>query len=453
MRSTKPLTVNLFTNPAVSLMLCALLVSAVPLLTAQQTSTHGLPRADGTQTLPPTATYTVIHNFTGGRDGAYPAAGLTMDAAGDLYGTTAGPNGAFYGSVFRMRPHNGSWLFAQLYDFTGGADGADPAARVVIGPNGSLYGTTNTGGCCSNFCTGTPGGCGVVFNLRPGPTAPPTPLTPWKETVLHSFQGGTDGAYPGYGEVVFDQSGNIYDTTYNGGPYQCDAGGLRTCGVVYELTPSGGSYTESVIYSFTGGTDNGLPLGAVAFDNSGRLYTTSSCYGLDCFGSLIQLTPSGGGWSESTIYQFSPSSGAYPWAGVVIDTSGNLYGTTSANGSGNDGIVYELMPSGGSWTYSILEDFPGNGYSYPGPHAAVLRDSAGNLYGTTLYEGAHQAGNIFKLAPSGGGYTYTDLYDFTGASDGGNPSSNVVMDSGGNLYGTASQGGTDGFGVVWKLTP
>ena len=182
-------------------------------------------------------TLNVIHNFVGSADGEYPVAGLTMDSAGTLYGTTAGliyTSGPSYGSVFRLKLHNGSWLFTPLFDFRGGADGAYPLARVVIGPNGTLYGTANRGGI--ENCTQ---GCGLVFDLHPTPTIPASPLTPWREIVLYSFQGSTDGAYPGYGDMVFDSTGNMYNTSSQGGINAC--AGHVGCGVVYKLTKSGGT--------------------------------------------------------------------------------------------------------------------------------------------------------------------------------------------------------------------
>jgi hypothetical protein len=240
-------------------------------------------------------TLNVIHNFAGGVDGEYPLAGLTIDQSGTLYGTTAGlvySSGPSYGSVFRLKLHNGSWLFTPLYDFRGTTDGAYPLARVVIGSNGTLYGTANRGGV--ENCTQ---GCGLVFNLHPTPTIPPSPLTPWIETVLYSFEGGTDGAYPGYGDIVFDQSGAMYNTASQGGLNNCS--GHVGCGVVYKITHSGGTYTESALYAFTGGADGAFPIARASFDGSGNLYTTAFNGGNGNSGTIIQLAPSGGNWNET----------------------------------------------------------------------------------------------------------------------------------------------------------
>ena len=156
----------------------------------------------------------LIHSFVGSNDGAVPYAGLTMDQAGNLYGTTFGL-GSGYGTVFRLKRTAGGWIFNPLYSFTGGSDGAGPEARLVFGPDGSLYGTTTFGG--GGSCTGVFDGCGTIFRLRPSATPCKSVLCPWTETVLYRFSGGSDGLYPMYGALVFDKAGNMYGTTYAGG--------------------------------------------------------------------------------------------------------------------------------------------------------------------------------------------------------------------------------------------
>ena len=394
-------------------------------------------------------TLNVIHNFAGGVDGEYPLAGLTIDQFGTLYGTTAGlvySSGPSYGSVFRLKLHNGSWLFTPLYDFRGTTDGAYPLARVVIGSNGTLYGTANRGGV--NNCTQ---GCGLVFNLHPTPTIPPSPLTPWIETVLYSFEGGTDGAYPGYGDIVFDQSGAMYNTASQGGLNNCS--GHVGCGVVYKITHSGGTYTESALYAFTGGTDGAFPIAETSFDGSGNLYTTAFNGGNGNSGTIIQLAPSGGNWNETTVHQFNASTdGANPYSGVTIDSSGNLYGTTSTGGPGGGGTIYQTSLQGDLWVYSNLENLSGVGQN-PGPLANLTADASGNLYGTAYSCSLNSFGCVFKLTRSGSSFTYSDLYEFTGGADGSNPVSNVVLDASGNLYGTTYLGGSHNLGTVWQLVP
>lgn len=383
--------------------------------------------------IPPSAqaqTYKVLHNFTGA-DGENPSAGLTMDRAGNLYGTTIYGGAAASGTVFKLSHSGSSWVLNTLYSFTGGDDGGYPQARVIIGSDGSLYGTTSAGGYQ---------GYGAVFNLRPQPSACKTALCPWSETVLYRFQGGSDGGVPTYGDLTFDAAGNIYGTTLNGGLQSCNG---ATCGVVFKLTHSGGSWTESVLYSFTGGNDGGNPYSGVIFDSAGDLYGTAYLGGASSLGTVYQLIPSGSGWTEKTLTDFSGGGGS-PIGGLTFDAQSNLYGTGFVGGT-----VFELMPSGGSWIYSLLYVFGG----FDGPFGSLTLDGAGNLYGTNATGGAYDLGFVFKLTPSNGRWTLTDLYDFTGGNDGGFPVSNAILDAKGNLYGTTFLGGTDNLGVVWEIAP
>ena len=375
-----------------------------------------------------------------------------MDRGGNLYGTALG-GGCGYGTVFKMTKRNGAWLFNPLYCFAGGNDGNAPIARVIFGPNGSLYGTTQFGG--ATGCQGS--GCGTVFNLQPSASACKTSICPWSETVVYRFGGGADGAFPSYGDLVFDAAGNMYGTTRLGGGTGCGGNG---CGVVFKLTPSRGQWTESIIYSFSGGLDGGEPFGGLVFDSDGNLYGTTAVAGVDGGGTVFKLVSSGSGWTLTTLHNFDISAGdGYgAAAALVFDTSGNLYGTTVEGGSHNGGTVFELTPQpGGSWTETILYDFDSS--LEGGPYAPVTFDAAGNLYGTTFGSGADGLGNVFRLTSSGGGWSYSSLHDFTGGNDGSSPFSNVVFDTNGNLYGTASEAGNlncnahNGCGVVWEITP
>jgi uncharacterized repeat protein (TIGR03803 family) len=391
-------------------------------------------------------TYTVIHNFAGGaQDGSHPYNGLTIRGT-NLYGTTAN-GGASYGTVYQLAHPSTGWVFNLLYSFQGGNDGAYPTARVVAGPNGTFYGSTIEGGAAD---------AGVVFNLKP-PTNAICGTTPcaWTETPLYQFTGGTDGYGPTAGDLAFDQTGNIYGVT--------EFGGSSAHGNVYELTPSGGTWTANVLYSFGGGQDGEFPYSGVTFDQAGNLDgTTRQGGGTGCLssvgcGTVFQLAQSDSGWTENILYRFQGGSdGGFPESGVILDPTGNIYGTTSiygnlpCNGGFGCGVVFELMAMGGNWTFSSLYDFTTGG---GGPVASLIRDAAGNLYGTTLLDGANRFGNVFELTPTDGGWTYTDLYDFTGGNDGGEPMSNIVLDAQGNLYGTTYQGGTNGLGVVFEITP
>jgi len=391
-------------------------------------------------------TFTVVHNFTGA-DGANPYPGLMIDRGGKLYGTTVrggagscniqGLSGC--GTVFRVQPTGHGWFLNTLYSFHG-TDGISPYSRVIFGPDGSLYGTTEQGGGV---------GSGTVFKLRPPASACKTALCSWSETLLYSFTGGQDGGSP-YSEVLFDQTGNLYGTTY--------AGGDHHGGTVYELTPSNG-WAETVIYNFGDSQDGEGPYGGMVFDASGNLYATASAGGYTgCnFGSysgcgtVIQLKPSGSGWTETALYRFqNGSSGNTPEANLIIDGAGNLYGTTLGGGQHGGGTAFVLTPSNGNWEFNVVYPFTTNATD-SGPFGPVTMDSAGNLYGTISGGGLYGYGAVFKLTPSNGGWTYTVLYSFTGADDGKNPSGTVVLDPQGNLYGTTLYGGASQFGLVWEI--
>ncbi len=365
-------------------------------------------------------TFTVLHNFTGGQDGAFPYAGLTMDKAGHLYGTTNG-GGAGYGTVYELKHIGQGWVLSPLHAFAGGSDdGAYPwFGALVFGTDGAVYGTALKGG---NDDWGT------VFSLKPSSTACESTLCPWTENVLYRFN-FYDGAGP-CGELAFDQAGNIYGTTNSGGNIR---------GLVYELTPSG---TLSVLHVFTGnGEDGEYPSGGVIFDSAGNLWGTTGI-------SVFELMPGESGWTyKQVLWGVGPD-----YAGLIFDKSGNLYGATAGGGTGGYGSVFE----GGTVLYS----FTGGGYD-GGPYASLIMDAYGTLYGTTKSDGAYGYGSVFMLSPQPPtpwgpprpNRTYITLHDFTGGSDGAYPYSNVIFDANGNLYGTASGGGTRGGGVVWEITP
>jgi uncharacterized repeat protein (TIGR03803 family) len=384
--------------------------------------------------------FTVIHNFSGGLDGSQPVAGLSVDRAGNLYGA-ASAGGAGYGTVYKLAHKSAGWMLTTLYSFTGGNDGAGPVTAPVLAANGVLYGSTAAGGggSCSEIYEY--GGCGTVFNLRPGAGVCKTVLCFWSETVMYRFAGGGDGAYP-IGKLLLDQSGNVYGTSF-------DYLQFGSLGTAFELTPSGGNWTKSVLHRFDI-SDGQYPLAGMIFDQSGNLDGTTYYGGAHGDGAVYQLASNGSGWTESVLYSFqNGSDGGSVAAGLVSDNAGNLYGATTVGGSGGGGTVFELTPSNGHWTFSVLYSFMGSA----GPANSLVMDAAGNLYGTTVQDGAFGAGNVFELSPSGGSWVYTDLYDFTGASDGANPFGGVILDASGNLYGTTEAGGANGDGVIFEITP
>jgi len=433
-------------------------------MNAQATKVAATIEATGMAAIPSWA-LSVLHTFTGGTDGATPIAGVTLDAAGNVYGT-ASAGGSMGGGCAQLQPGGCgtafklkavSWTFNPLYEFQGGDDGATPLARVVIGPDGSLYGTTETGGEV-NHCT-FPNGCGTVFNLRPPATACKTALCLWNETVIFRFD-EQDGAAPLYGGLTFDPKGNIYGTTeYGGSKGHCDDG--HQCGTVYELTPSGGGWTEIVLYNFDGGAGGAEPQNSVTLDQAGNLYGTTYAGGMGDEGVAWQLTSPD--WMLNTLYNAWDSlCGTPQYAGLIFDQAGDLYGA-KADCGGGQGFVYELTPSGGyPWGYSVLYDFGGAEDKAGGPWDSLIMDSLGNLYGTTRgWAGGGDYGTVFKLTYLDGVWTEMLLYRFTGGTDGATPYGRLVFDANGHLYGTASAGGDlncnvnapNGCGVVFEITP
>ena len=347
--------------------------------------------------VPPAApSFTVLYSFPGyPTDGWQPYAGLARDAAGNLYGTTSAGGASGWGVVFKLGSTGTETI---LHTFTGGADGGGPSGGLVQDAGGNLYGTTADGGafspCSQGPLGGSNGGCGAVFKLGSSGT----------ETVLYNFSGGPDGANP-LGGLIRDAAGNLYGTTVAGGVgSKLCAGG---CGTVFKVAPSG---AETVLHSFTGGADGGQPTDGLISDAAGNLY------------------------------------------GTTIE-GGERSGACSAGG-GSCGVVFKLSPTG---TYTVLHSFTG-GADGGNPDAGLIQDAAGNLYGTTYGGGASSLGVVFELirCDSGSsGYDFKVLHSFTGP-DGASPYSPLVRDAAGNFYGTAAHGGAYGGGangVVFRLTP
>lgn len=407
-------------------------------------------------------TFQVVHSFTGGLDGSHPQAGLTQDKAGNLYATTT--EGGYHGgdcitpgcgAVTKLSQQGSTWVVNPLYAFQGGGGGWLPDAGVIASSRGTLFGTTSAGGAGNGGV-----GYGVVYNLQP--PSHDCENCAWTETVLYQFAGGSDGWQPTLGNLVVDQAGNIYGTTEDGGSNGCYGG--FGCGVVFKLTPSAGGWTETVLYSFAGNADGAYPQSGLLLDRSGNIYGTASSGGIgNCnayiggCGVVFELTPTNSGWTETVLYSFTGGTdGGVPDGGLTFGAAGILYGTTESGGTGN-GTVFELVsahPGQGAWTLNTIYAFPGPGL--PGPTAGVVLDAAGNLYGTTLNGPPDYPpceGSVFKLSHSYGVWDYSLLHCFTGGSDGGQPYSPVTLGANGNLYGTAYDGGAYGDGVVWELTP
>lgn len=389
----------------------------------------------------------VLYSFSdNGNDGYWPQSGLVLDVAGNLYGTTLSGGAHGYGTVFQLAPSVGdSWTETVLYSFcsaSGCTDGAAPTAGLTLDATGNLYGTTSSGGV--NDCSGY--GCGVVFELSPGMNGQ------WQEKILHSFNGtdgespnavvfdhvgtlygttytggggkcscgtvfslssdaggrwtekilhnfdydGKDGVEPLAG-VVLDAVGSVYGTTY--------WGGAHGWGVVFEVSrKANGKWEERILHSFNG-TENATSAGVI-LDALGNLYGTTYGDGTHRYGSVFELSPSTNGkWILETLHSFNGNNGCCLVAGLVLDATGNLYGTTRFGGPNQCppftcGVVFELSPGPtGRWAERVLHNFDDSGTDGTIPEASLIFDASGNLYGTTFQGGRYEYGTVFEITP------------------------------------------------------
>jgi hypothetical protein len=381
---------------------------------------------------------TVLYSFTGGSQGSAPYY-LIKGPAGSFYGLAQTPSGI--GCVFELAPSNGGWTESVLYNFQGGNDGGNPN-DIFLDANGDIFGTNGNGGSA---------GEGTVFELFP----PAMPGGAWTESVLYTFCSLTncdDGGGP-LG-VTPDGLGNLYGATSGGG------GGLNGGeGSVFELTPSNGSWAETVIYNFgQRGSPGQNPASGVTIDTEGNLYGTLFYGGDGCeigrFGSstgglVYEVSPSNGAWVASDIFGFPAIRGTNlpcpEGSGLWRDPSGNLYGTISDTSCNNNpehgcGSVYELSLSNGMWALT-KEDL-----IHYGPYVITYDSTTGNLYGPG---GSKTGWAVYELKHSTGfRWKETALYDF---GNSGNGLGRVVID-GGSLVGTSAGGGANGLGFVYELT-
>jgi uncharacterized repeat protein (TIGR03803 family) len=404
----------------------------------------------------------VLYRFPSENVGGIPNS-VTLDAAGNLYGTAQLGGPSDRGIVFKLKPNSdGSWTESTLYAFcslANCADGDTPGGPLVFDAAGNLYGTTQLGG--DSSCQ-PPYGCGTVFKLKPNSGGS------WTESVLHSFTRGADGFQPVVG-VTFDTSGNLYGTTISGGP--------SDLGTVFKLKPnSDGSWTESVLYSFCSlakCTDGSFPDGEVLLDKAGNLYGTASyggdltCSPPDGCGVVFKLKPnSDGSWTDSVLHRFKDTpDGRYPSGDLSFDQAGNLYGTASSGGDltcmppYGCGVVFKLKPnSDGSWTESVLHRFANHPAATP--FAGLTFDASGNLYGSTFWGGdltcnaPYGCGVVFKLKPNSDGSWALHIPHIFLGKPAVHPLSSLVLDKAGNLYGTTECGRVPRCsGVVFEITP
>ncbi len=394
--------------------------------------TVALTLAAAASTVAQAQTYSVLYSFAPGAHGADPWSGVVLDNAGNIYGTT--DQGGDYGTqctylgcglVYEFSPAGKETV---LHKFTNTkSDGFWPTFGTVLrDASGDIFGTTVYGG---------PGANGIVYELKKGAK---------KETILHTFpsQSG-DGAAPECG-LIQDAAGNLYGTTFAGG-----ASGELSAGTVFKITSTG---EESVLHSFNGNDGFG-PVAGLVEDSAGNLYGTASSGGSAGWGTVFKISAAG---VFSVLYTFQgylTEDGGLASAGapMVLDSAGNLYGVTTEGGDAHAceafgcGVIFKLDPAGNE---TILHTFVSTDGVSPN---GVIFDAGGNLWGTTSGGGTHDQGTIFKLDPSG---NFTTVYNFEGGvKDGGMPLAGLTQDDAGNFYGTTSNYGKHGVGVLFKLIP
>jgi len=387
---------------------------------------------------------TTLYSYTGA-SGAGPDGGMIIDPSGVLYGVTYGGGAMNQGAVYQLVPPataGGAWTENTLYSFTGGNDGGTPFGALSLDAQGNVYGSTIYGGASNS---------GTVFELiRPATTG-----AAWTEIVLYSFAGLTDGGNPN-GSLIFNPTGRLYGTAPNGGS--------ASSGVIFQLSPpstTGAPWTYSVLYNFQGGSSGATPSTGVIFGLGNALYGCTYAGGTSNAGTVYQLTPppSGTGpWTQSVLYSFTGGKdGGYPDSGLITGVAGALYGVTPYGGTGY-GTVYQITPpqTGSTWTESALYDFKGTpAKDGENPYGSLLLISHDVLLGTT-YGGGSGNGTLYSLAPptqTGGAWTETILYEFTKSTNGSNPYAGVVAGPGNLVFGTTFYGGKKHQGVVFSATP
>lgn len=372
------------------------------------------------------SSYEVLYTFGSFPDAQNPEAGLVFDSVGNLYGTTFNGGTHNVGAVYELSPVQGGWSEQVIYSFTGGADGARPVSTLAVDPNGHLYGTASMGG----------SGGGVVFELSPSGGS-------WTLTVIHTFAGGKDGLFP-LGGVILDGFGNLIGTASNAG--------MKNNGIVFQLSPprpGSNTWSESLIHTFQGGTDDSIPVGKLTMDRIGRIYGTTR----GGVGSVYRLNRSDGKWVYHSLWCFCNGGGGETlYGGVAVDGSFHIYGTTYGSANGN-GEVFELIVGRPSVVIPLYQ-FTGKADG-ANPQGGVVLDALSRLWGTTAFGGDHGVGVLFSLTRINHKWIETPSHSFGGIanSDGANPITDLIFDASGNLYATISSGGSTNGGVLFEFTP
>jgi uncharacterized repeat protein (TIGR03803 family) len=384
--------------------------------------------------------YTTLRTFNPNSGGGIPYGGLVADQAGNLYGANSSGGTGNWGTIFELTPNGQQgWTYSVLYDCGTTTDCAVPMGSLAMDEAGNLYGVTYFGN---------------VFEITHSGSG-------WTATVIHAFSGGLDGNAPS--PLILDAEGNLYGTNATGGH--------DNLGYVFELSISGGRWSVIHLHDFTGrdGSETtntaGGQIAALIQDASGILYGTTSLGGTStkCKGGcgvLFELKNDSGIWTETVLHSFIGSDGSSPDAALLMDSAGNFYGTATGGGTNGLGVVFELSQSSGKWRTSVLHSFTGLNSDGAYPNSALVKDSAGNLYGATFAggEGLQSCqvltdvgcGAVFELSPMGTKWNTSILHAFTGGVDGAFPGG-VILDSEGNLYGGAESGGQMFDGLVFKI--
>ena len=393
-------------------------------------------------------TFQTLYSFAGAPDGEEPFQSNLILVNGALLGTTGIGGTLNAGTIFKL---TGTGKETVLYSFSGGADGNQPSSGLLRDSKGNLYGTTFWGGntnCVLN--SNYPAGCGTVYKLD----------SAGHLSVLYTFQGGTDGAWPQ--GLVLDSAGNLYGVTFYGGDLNCPLFPGGGCGVVFKISSTG---TFSVLYTFHGGSDGGIPEGfltlhgAAVYGGTANGGISANCGGFGC-GVVFGVSTSTG--TEKALYAFTgDTDGAVPVSQFLFDTNGNLYGAAVAggntactnNGFVGCGVIFRLSPSG---TETVLHTFQGTPNDGATPTWGLTVDASGNTYGTTIYGGSANLGTVFKFSPKGG--VETVLHSFTGP-DGQYPQSGLLSLGKTGLISNTVGGGNlscnspNGCGTVFRIVP
>ena len=405
--------------------------------------------------------YQVIYSFQGGSDGELPQGDLILDSAGILYGTTQFGGSHAFGTVFKLTPvPGGTWTETVIFNFSDGTDGGQPQAGVIMDSAGNLYGTTTAGG--DPMCAPIYGFCGVIFELSPNSDGT------WSETILHNFE-GPEGHHP-EAALTMDSAGNLYGSTVNGGTggygtvYQLapNGDGTWSLNVLHNFyKDSGGTNPNSKVVFDTAGNLYGTT------SDGGNL---RFCDNLGCGTVFELTPQPDGAWSMTTLHRFGVTDGANPVnvaldaAGNLYGATANGgIGTCSGLIAPGCGTVFRLTPSAGGWRGNLIHRFNNNPGASPEP---IMVDAAGNVYGGTLSGGLKKCdlnletcGTLYKLTNSNGVFTTSTLHVFQGGTDGFWPYTAPTLDNSGILYGTTGNGGdlncgvSGGCGTVFQITP